>query len=85
MRSGKPITRTEAGSAGDTLPLAATVAIGETVPGGAKLIERRPDDTGRVRSLAGMIARSAARGVAITRRLPSPRRPRRLSPACARS
>ena len=41
----------------------------QAVQGGAKLIERRPDDAARARSLAGMIVQSAARGAAITRRL----------------
>lgn len=41
----------------------------QAVQGGARLIEKRPDDVPRVRSLAGMIAQSAARGGGITRRL----------------
>ncbi len=41
----------------------------QAVQGGARLIERRPHDIDRVRSLAAMIAQSAARGAAITRRL----------------
>lgn len=41
----------------------------QAVQGGARLIEGKPDDAGRVRRLAAMIAEAAARGAAVTRRL----------------
>ncbi len=41
----------------------------QSVGGGARLIEAKPDDLARVRRIAGMISEAAARGSAITSRL----------------
>ena len=41
----------------------------QTVLGGARLIERRPEDTAAVKRLASMISEAANRGASVTRRL----------------